>query len=91
MPGMNGADIARVARSTRPGMPILFVTGYADRAALAGVDEAHIIGKPYLDDELTTKIRLALREERAPETSLVDPATRGEDASGSRSRMTHYE
>jgi signal transduction histidine kinase/ActR/RegA family two-component response regulator len=65
MPGMNGAEIARVARSTRPGMPILFVTGYADRAALAGVDEAHIIGKPYVDDELTTKIRLALCEESA--------------------------
>jgi CheY-like chemotaxis protein len=76
MPGMNGAEIARVARSTRPGMPILFVTGYADRAALAGVDEAHIIGKPYLDDELTTKVRLALCEEHAARASLVGPERR---------------
>jgi CheY-like chemotaxis protein len=81
MPGMNGADIARVARSTRPGMPILFVTGYADRAALAGVDETHIIGKPYLDDELATKIRLALCEGRTPEGSLVEAKGRGGDAS----------
>jgi signal transduction histidine kinase len=76
MPGMNGAEIARLARSARPGMPILFVTGYADRAALAGVDERHIIGKPFLDDELTTKIRLALREERQEEFDLVGPERR---------------
>ncbi|HKE92929.1 MAG TPA: response regulator [Povalibacter sp.] len=63
MPGMNGAEIARLARTARPGMPILFVTGYADRAALAGVPESHIIGKPYIDDELATKIRRVLHEE----------------------------
>jgi hypothetical protein len=41
-------------------LPILFVTGFADRAALVGVKDSQIIGKPFLDDELTTKIQLAL-------------------------------
>jgi hypothetical protein len=41
-------------------MPMLFVTGFADRAALAGVSDADIIGKPFLDDELINKVRGAL-------------------------------
>jgi DNA-binding response OmpR family regulator len=46
----------------RPAIPILFVTGFADRAALAGVGEDHIIGKPFVDDELAHKVRSALAE-----------------------------
>jgi CheY-like chemotaxis protein len=34
MPGMSDADVARHVQTTRPALPILFVTGYADRAAL---------------------------------------------------------
>ncbi len=62
MPGMNGAEVARLARAKRPTLPILFVTGFADRAALAGISEAQIISKPFIDDELTHKVRLALAE-----------------------------
>ncbi len=60
MPGMNGAELARQVRNKRRHLPILFVTGYADRAALADVDEAHIVGKPFVRDELARKVRLAL-------------------------------
>jgi hypothetical protein len=38
----------------------LFVTGFADRAALAGVSDADVIGKPFLNDELINKVRDAL-------------------------------
>jgi CheY-like chemotaxis protein len=62
MPGMNGADVARQALARRPGLPVLFVTGFADRSAMAGVSEAHIISKPFVDDELARKVRLALAE-----------------------------
>jgi CheY-like chemotaxis protein len=62
MPGMNGAEVARLARARRPGMPVLFVTGFADRTALAGIGEAEIISKPFIDDELADKVRLALAE-----------------------------
>jgi CheY-like chemotaxis protein len=54
-PGMNGAEVARRIQPKRPNLPILFVTGFADRAALVGVSEAQIVGKPFVDDELTQK------------------------------------
>jgi CheY-like chemotaxis protein len=60
MPGMNGVELARQVKLKRPAIPILFVTGFADRTALAGVSEAHIIGKPYMGEELITKIGDAL-------------------------------
>jgi signal transduction histidine kinase len=60
MPGMNGAEVARLAHAVRPALPVLFVTGYADRAALVGVNESQIIGKPFANDELSSKIKLAL-------------------------------
>jgi hypothetical protein len=43
-----------------PTLPILFVTGFADRALLAGVSEARIIGKPFVRGELGDKVQLAL-------------------------------
>jgi CheY-like chemotaxis protein len=65
MLGMSGAEVARRVQTTRPALPILFVTGYADRAALEGVGEAQIIGKPFVDTELHDKVRTALAR-RAP-------------------------
>src|SRR4029078_5892333 len=62
MPGMNGAEVARHVTSKRPGLPVLFVTGFSDRGALEGVSEAYIVGKPFIDDELATKVRNALAE-----------------------------
>ena len=62
MPGMNGAEVARLARAVRPTLPILFVTGYADRAALIGINDTQIIGKPFANDELGAKIKLALAQ-----------------------------
>ena len=62
MPGMSGADVARRVHTTKPFMPTLFITGFADRAALAGVSESHIIGKPFHQTELAYKVRVALAE-----------------------------
>ncbi|MBX9775147.1 MAG: response regulator [Xanthobacteraceae bacterium] len=63
MPGMSGAELARRIRSQRPSLPIVFVTGFADRTALAGVSESHIVSKPYVEDELTEKVRAVLAAE----------------------------
>ncbi|MFL6798435.1 MAG: response regulator [Xanthobacteraceae bacterium] len=60
MPGMNGAELARSVRLKRPGLPILFITGFADRSALSGISEADIIGKPFQHDEFAAKVRDAL-------------------------------
>lgn len=34
MPGMTGADLSRLARHHRPDLPVLIVTGYAEKAEL---------------------------------------------------------
>lgn len=60
MPGMNGAEVARQARIDRPMIPILFITGFADRAAISGIDGAQIIGKPFSRDELADKVTQVL-------------------------------
>jgi CheY-like chemotaxis protein len=60
MPGMSGVEVARQIHQTFPALPILFVTGYPDKTALGGVSEERIIKKPFVDDELTTKVNIAL-------------------------------
>ncbi|HEX4554324.1 MAG TPA: response regulator [Xanthobacteraceae bacterium] len=60
MPGMNGAEVARQVQAKRPSLPILFVTGFSDRSGMAGVDEAYILAKPFVYDELASKVRFCL-------------------------------
>jgi signal transduction histidine kinase/CheY-like chemotaxis protein len=65
MPGMNGAEVVRLAQARQPNLPVLFVTGFADRGGLAGVDDAYIVGKPFHYDELSSKVQFALGQGRA--------------------------
>jgi signal transduction histidine kinase/ActR/RegA family two-component response regulator len=60
MPGMNGMEVARQARSKFPALPILFITGYADKTALQDISDARIIKKPFVGDELANKVHAAL-------------------------------
>jgi signal transduction histidine kinase len=62
MPGMNGTEVSRLAKAKRSDMPILLVSGFADRAAMAGVPDSHIVRKPFTDAELGEKVHLALAE-----------------------------
>lgn len=62
MPGMNGAEVARLVRAKRPNLPVVFVTGFADRTMLTEVTEARILSKPFACDELAGKVRLALTD-----------------------------
>lgn len=59
LPGMNGRQLAEVAREHRPHLPILFVTGYAENAAIrAGFlgTNMDMITKPFALDTLAVKI-----------------------------------
>ncbi len=47
MPGMNGAEVARLAQARRPGLPIVFVSGYSDTVALDGIAGAIVLRKPF--------------------------------------------
>ena len=63
MPGMNGAEVASEIRKRWPGMPVLFVTGYADTTALmkvGAVGTDNIVQKPFRDGELERKVASAL-------------------------------
>jgi signal transduction histidine kinase/CheY-like chemotaxis protein len=61
MPGMNGAEVAREVHARRPGLPILFVTGYADTEALSAAGDDGILRKPFLERDLADKLRSVLR------------------------------
>jgi CheY-like chemotaxis protein len=60
MPGMNGLEVARQMQSKIPKIPILFVTGYADQAALDEIGASRIIKKPFVGTELASKVHKAL-------------------------------
>ncbi len=60
LPGMNGRQLADQARDTRPGLKVLFITGYAESAALPdGVLEPGMamLTKPFTVDALMRKLR----------------------------------
>lgn len=63
LPGISGRELADMARIYRPGLPVLFMTGYAetalDRQAFLGSGMDLLI-KPFQISELLVKIRRAL-------------------------------
>ncbi|MCK0196230.1 response regulator [Ancylobacter sp. 6x-1] len=60
MPGMNGAELARAAGQLRPGLPTVFITGYADLKALREIGEERVVRKPFQDNELQLRLAGAL-------------------------------
>jgi len=72
MPGMNGVDVAREVSSKYPTLPVVFVTGYADNTALEMIGDERIIKKPFVGDELVTKVQAALaKREHRPDRKVV--------------------
>jgi CheY-like chemotaxis protein len=60
MPAMSGAELARHVRSRLPDLPVLFVTGFAEREALTGIADRYIVSKPFINGDLAEKVKLAL-------------------------------
>jgi PAS domain S-box-containing protein len=60
LPHINGRKLAEIARASRPDLKVLFVTGYAENAAVrgdfldAGMD---MLTKPFASDALGAKVR----------------------------------
>ena len=64
LPGMNGRQLAELARQLRPQLPVLFVTGYAANVSVrADFLEAgmHMITKPFSVEALATAVRESLK------------------------------
>ena len=65
LPGLNGRQLADAARELRPSLKVLFMTGYAENAALAsGFLEPgmEMITKPFAMEALATRIRSMLTD-----------------------------
>lgn len=63
MPGMNGRELADRLTQARPGMPVLYVSGYTEDTdvvlGLAG-DSRSLLPKPFTSLELARRVRAAL-------------------------------
>jgi len=77
MPGRNGRELARDAQEFQPGLPVLFMSGYADRTfgpeGPGGLGDA-FLQKPFALDVLATRVRQVLGGgPRAPEDADATP------------------
>ena len=67
MPGINGAEVAVAVRQKHPGLPILFVSGYSDSAALqSAVGDTMLLRKPFRPVELAAAVRSVLEAAMRP-------------------------
>jgi PAS domain S-box-containing protein len=60
LPGLNGRQLADHARLMRPGLKVLFITGYAEQAAMASgflAEGMEMITKPFAIEDLAVRIR----------------------------------
>ncbi len=58
--GMNGRQMADAARVARPGLKVLFITGYAENAVLSHghLDPGmHVLTKPFAMEALASRIK----------------------------------
>jgi nitrogen-specific signal transduction histidine kinase/ActR/RegA family two-component response regulator len=70
MPGMGGRELARSLATSRPGLPILFMSGYNEDGELAGTDGAPadgVLAKPFTAETLARQVREALDGRKSPE------------------------
>jgi DNA-binding NtrC family response regulator len=62
MPGMRGPEVIENLMVKRPGLRVLFMSGYADHDPKSGVPfGAHFLGKPFSANELAAAVESALR------------------------------
>jgi PAS domain S-box-containing protein len=60
LPGLNGRQVADAARTYRPDLKVLFITGYAESAAMAHgflAPGMELVTKPFAVDALAARIR----------------------------------
>ena len=65
MPRMGGIELAKRLRKVRPGLPMLFVTGYVDQSEALGDQGAPVLLKPFSPDALLKAVASAIASETA--------------------------
>ena len=68
MPGLTGPELQKRLAPARPGMKVLFMSGYTDNAVHARLLDPHstFLGKPFTRIDLARKLRLLLSAEQEP-------------------------
>jgi CheY-like chemotaxis protein len=64
--GMNGRQVAEAARQILPGLKVLFVTGYAENAALRGIQlelGMEVMVKPFTMEALGSRINAMIGDD----------------------------
>ncbi|RZA28520.1 MAG: response regulator [Proteobacteria bacterium] len=63
--GANGRQLAETMRERRPGLKVLFITGYASKAAVKGeflAEGMDMLAKPFTIDALAHKVQSMLKD-----------------------------
>ena len=61
MPGLRGPEVAEALAPKRPGLRVLFMSGYADQDSRSGVPlGANFLNKPFSGKELAAAVEAAL-------------------------------
>ncbi|MET0292294.1 MAG: response regulator [Steroidobacteraceae bacterium] len=66
LPHINGRQLAEIARNRRPGLKVLFITGYAQHAAVRSGflgEDMDMLTKPFALDALANKLRAVLERD----------------------------
>ncbi len=56
LPGLNGREMAELARLDRPGLRVLFITGYAENATFGTTPGTQLITKPFTVETLVARV-----------------------------------
>lgn len=65
--GMNGRQMVDAARTSRPDLKVLFITGYADNAAIGNGHLGpgmHVLTKPFVMENLAARIKAVMAGDR---------------------------
>ncbi len=65
MPRMGGIELAKRLRATRPGLPLLFVTGYVEQSETLHEQGAPVLLKPFSPDALLKAVAAGVQEPQA--------------------------
>jgi two-component system cell cycle sensor histidine kinase/response regulator CckA len=63
MPGLRGPEVAQALAPKRPGVRVLFMSGYADQDSRSGVPvDANFLNKPFSGKELAAAVEAVLKK-----------------------------
>jgi signal transduction histidine kinase/ActR/RegA family two-component response regulator len=77
MPGLSGLDTLRLARRTRPGLKVLFASGYADLSRFgSNLGSYVLLKKPFKPETLAEAVHTALQRFSSTEPDNIVPLRR---------------